>query len=169
VQLPHGSGKKVRVIVFTERPEEAIKAGASAAGLEDLMEKVTGGWFDFDVAVATTAAMKEVRKVARVLGPKGLMPNPKNGTVGDDVPAIIKQLQAGRVEFKMDKTANMGVVVGKRSFKAEAIAENAAAVLEAVGKAKPDAVGQNKLIKSMTLASTMSPGVKIDSSVYGKY
>jgi large subunit ribosomal protein L1 len=169
VQLPHGSGKKVRVAVFTSSPDEALKAGAVEAGLEDLMKKVTEGHIDFDVAVATPAAMKEIRTLARILGPKGLMPNPKNGTVTDDIATAVKQLQGGRVEFKMDKTANMGVVVGKRSFSAQNLAENAAAVIEAVGKAKPSALGSNKLIKSVTLASTMSPGVAINSSVYGKY
>ena len=129
--LPNGSGKKIRVIVFTDSPDVALKAGADEAGLADLMKKVSDGWLDFDVAIATTEAMKQVRTLARVLGPKGLMPNPKSGTVTDDIVAGIKAVKAGRVEFKMDKTANIGVGVGKRSFTAEQILENARAVLEA--------------------------------------
>ena len=107
VRLPNGSGKKVRVVVFTENPDAAIKAGADKAGLGDLIKEIEGGWMDFDVAVSTTSAMKEVRKVARVLGPRGLMPNPKSGTVTDDIESAIKEVKGGRVEFKMDKTANM--------------------------------------------------------------
>jgi large subunit ribosomal protein L1 len=114
--LPNGSGKKVRVIVFTDDAPKAIAAGADEAGLADLMKKIQDGWLDFDVAIATTEAMKQVRTLARVLGPKGLMPNPKAGTVTDDIPNGIKAVKAGRVEFKMDKTANIGVGVGKRSF-----------------------------------------------------
>lgn len=169
VQLPHGSGKKVRVLVFTDKPEEALKAGAAHAGLTDLIKKVNEGFMDFDVAVSTVAAMKEVRTVAKVLGPKGLMPNPKSGTVGDDIPAIVKQLQAGRVEFKMDKTGNIGVIVGKRSFTPIAIAENAKTVIETVGKAKPDTFKLPGFIKNVSLASSMSPGIAINKTLYGKY
>jgi len=106
--LPNGSGKKVRVLVFTDDPQKALAAGADFAGLQDMMQKVNEGWLDFDVAIATTEAMKQVRTLARVLGPKGLMPNPKAGTVTDDIVAGIKAVKAGRVEFKMDKTANIG-------------------------------------------------------------
>lgn len=169
VQLPHGSGKKVRIIVFTDKPEEALKAGATHAGMADLMKKVNEGFLDFDVAVATNMAMKEVRTLARVLGPKGLMPNPKNGTVSDDVPATIKQLQGGRVEFKMDKTGNIGVIIGKRSFKPAHLAENAKTVIEAVGKAKPESFKLPGFIKSVTMASTMSPGIRLAKTLYGKY
>ena len=133
--LPNGTGKKVRVIVFTDSPEVALKAGADEAGLAELMKKVSEGWLDFDVAIATTEAMKQVRTLARVLGPKGLMPNPKSGTVTDDIPAGIKAVKAGRVEFKMDKAANIGVGIGKRSFTPAQILENAQAVLEAISKA----------------------------------
>ena len=114
--LPNGTGKKVRVLVFTDNPKAALDAGADYAGLQDLMQKIQEGWLDFDVAIATTEAMKTVRTIARVLGPKGLMPNPKSGTVTDDIPAGIKAVKAGRVEFKMDKAANIGVGIGKRSF-----------------------------------------------------
>ena len=169
VQLPHGSGKKVRVLVFTDKPEEALKAGATMAGLADLMKKINEGFLDFDVAVATNAAMKEVRSLARVLGPKGLMPNPKSGTVGDDIPAIVKQLQGGRVEFKMDKTGNIGVIIGKRSFTETAIAENAKIVIETIGKAKPETFKLPGFIKNVSLASTMSPGITLEKTLYGKY
>lgn len=167
--LPNGSGKKIRVIVFTDSPDVALKAGADEAGLADLMKKVSDGWLDFDVAIATTEAMKQVRTLARVLGPKGLMPNPKSGTVTDDVAAGIKAVKAGRVEFKMDKTANIGVGVGKRSFTPEQILENARAVLEAVGKAKPASFKGGNFIKSLAISSSMSPGVTIASAEFSKY
>lgn len=165
--LPNGSGKKVRVLVFTDNPEAAIKAGADHAGLQDMMTKVTEGWLDFDVAIATTEAMKQVRTLARVLGPKGLMPNPKAGTVSDDVVSAIKAVKAGRVEFKMDKAANVGVGVGKRSFTPAQIVENAAAVLDAVAKAKPNSF-KGIYIKSVTLSSSMSPGVQLASTEFSK-
>jgi len=166
--LPNGSGKKVRVIVFTDAPEAALAAGADEAGLTELMKKVSDGWLDFDVAIATTEAMKQVRTLARVLGPKGLMPNPKSGTVTDDVVAGIKAVKAGRVEFKMDKTANIGVGIGKRSFTAAQILENAQAVLEAVGKAKPSSF-KGSYIKTLAISSSMSPGVRVASTEYSKY
>lgn len=166
--LPNGTGKKVRVLVFTDNPQVALAAGAEFAGLQDLMQKIQGGWLDFDVAIATTEAMKTVRTIARVLGPKGLMPNPKSGTVTDDIAAGIKAVKAGRVEFKMDKTANVAIVVGKRSFTPEALAQNAAAALEALGKAKPEAI-KGKFIKSLTLSSTMSPGLRIDPKEYSHF
>jgi large subunit ribosomal protein L1 len=166
--LPHGSGKKVRVLVFTDSPEAAIAAGADHAGLKEYMEKINAGWLDFDVAIATTAAMKEVRSIARVLGPKGLMPNPKSGTVTDNIAQAIKDVKAGRVEFKMDKAANIGVPLGKRSFTAAQILENAEAVLNAVGKAKP-ATFKGHYIMSATLSSSMSPGVSLASSEFKKF
>ena len=165
--LPNGSGKKVRVIVFTDAPEVALKAGADEAGLAELMKKVSEGWLDFDVAIATTEAMKQVRTLARVLGPKGLMPNPKSGTVTDDIAAGIKAVKAGRVEFKMDKAANIGVGIGKRSFTPAQIVENAQAVLEAISKAKP-ASFKGIYIKSVTISSSMSPGVSIASTEFTK-
>jgi large subunit ribosomal protein L1 len=165
--LPNGSGKKVRVLVFTDNPEAALKAGADHAGLQDMMAKVNEGWLDFDVAIATTEAMKQVRTLARVLGPKGLMPNPKSGTVTDDIVAGIKAVKAGRVEFKMDKAANVGVGVGKRSFAPAAIAENVAAVIDAVSKAKPSSF-KGIYIKSVTISSSMSPGVQLASTEFSK-
>jgi large subunit ribosomal protein L1 len=166
--LPNGSGKKVRVLVFTDNPQAALAAGADYAGLQDLMAKINEGWLDFDVAIATTEAMKTVRTIARVLGPKGLMPNPKSGTVTDDIAAGIKAVKAGRVEFKMDKACNIGVGVGKRSFTPDQIVENAAAVIEAVGKAKP-ASFKGQYIKTVTISSSMSPSVRLAATEFNKY
>ncbi len=167
--LPNGSGKTVRVLVFTDDPAKALAAGADHAGLQDMMAKINEGWLDFDVAIATTEAMKIVRTIARVLGPKGLMPNPKSGTVTDDIPAGIKAVKAGRVEFKMDKACNIGVGVGKRSFTSAQILENALAVIEAVGKAKPATFKGSNYIKTVAISSSMSPGVHVASSEFSKY
>lgn len=167
--LPNGSGKKVRVLVFTDKPEEALAAGADHAGLQDVMQKITEGWLDFDVAIATTEAMKQVRTLARVLGPKGLMPNPKSGTVTDDIAAGIKAVKAGRVEFKMDKSANIGVGIGKRSFTAAQIIENAQAVIEAIGKARPAAFKGSGYIKSIYLSASMSPGIRLAAADFSKF
>lgn len=160
VRLPNGSGKKVRVIVFTENAQVALDAGADKAGLADLIKEIEDGWMDFDVAVATTSAMKEVRKLARVLGPRGLMPNPKSGTVTDDVAAAVAEVKAGRVEYKMDKTSNLVVVVGKRSFAEDKLLENARAALASVIHARPEVI-KGKFINSITISSTMSPGLKV--------
>ena len=167
--LPNGSGKKVRVLVFTDNPAAALAAGADTAGLADIMTKINEGWLDFDVAISTVEAMKQVRTLARVLGPKGLMPNPKSGTVTDDIAAGIKAVKAGRVEFKMDKAAIIGVGVGKRSFTNAQILENALCVLDAVGKAKPATFKGGVFIKSVTISSSMSPGVHVASSEFSKY
>ena len=140
VKLPNGSGKKVRVAVFAggDHAEEARQAGADYVGLADLVEKVVKeGWCDFDVAIATVEAMKEVRKCARVLGPRGLMPNPKTGTVTDDTATAVKEAKGGKVDFRMDKTGNLCVVAGKRSFEEAALADNIRAVVAAVNAAKP--------------------------------
>ncbi|MCF3650708.1 50S ribosomal protein L1 [Synoicihabitans lomoniglobus] len=166
--LPHGSGKTVRVLVFTADPEAAIAAGAENAGLEDMMKKVQEGWLDFDVAIATPDAMKSVRTIARVLGPKGLMPNPKSGTVTDDIAGAIKAVKAGRVEYKVDKSANIGVGIGKRSFTSEQIVENAQAVIAAIGKARPNSV-KGTYIKNVSLSASMSPGVKVASTEYNQF
>ena len=167
--LPNGSGKKVRVLVFTDNPKVALDAGADFAGLQEMMQKVNEGWLDFDVAIATTEAMKQVRTLARILGPKGLMPNPKSGTVTDDIPAGIKAVKAGRVEFKMDKAANIGVGIGKRSFTPAQIIENAQAVLDAIGKAKPATFKGGNYIKTVAISASMSPGVRVASVEYSKY
>jgi len=163
VNLPHGSGKEVRVIVFTENADEAIKAGADHAGLEELIAKVKDGWTDFDVALATTESMKSVRSIARVLGPRGLMPTPKAGTVTDNVTEAISAVKAGRVEFKMDKTGSLAVVVGKRSFSNLHLEENATFALAAIVSSRPDGF-KGKFIKSVYISSTMSPSVKVNTS-----
>ncbi len=165
VSLPNGSGKKVTVVVFTNDEEEAREAGADYAGLKGLVEKVRGGWLEFDVAVATPAAMKEVRSLGRILGPRGLMPNPKAGTVTDDVAKAIREVKAGRIEYKMDKTANIGVPVGKRSFTADQIRENIETVMAELIKARPPAL-KGRYILNVSVSSTMSPGVRLDTSGY---
>lgn len=164
VALPHGTGKDVRVIVFATGPaaEAAQAAGAAAVGFEDLIAKVQGGWTDFDIAVATPEAMKEVRKLGKVLGPRGLMPNPKTGSVTDDTASAVNQFKAGRVEFKMDRHGNVMVPFGKLSFEVSALLENARAVLDAVKAAKPSAV-KGTYIKNCTVTSTMGPGLKLVS------
>lgn len=167
VALPNGSGRKVRVLAFTENAKAALDAGAEYAGVKEYIQKINEGWMDFDVAVATPDAMKEVRAIAKVLGPKGLMPNPKSGTVSDNLAQAIKEVKAGRVEFKMDKAANIGVGVGKRSFTQEQLVENINALLGALSKAKP-ASFKGKYIHNMVLSSTMSPGVRLAASEYSK-
>jgi len=161
VKLPAGSGKKVKVLVFAggEHADEAKAVGADFVGLDDLVEKITkDGWCDFDVAIATVEAMKSVRKCARVLGPRGLMPNPKTGTVTDDPATAVKEAKAGKVDFRMDKTGNCCVIAGKLSFEADKLVQNVNAVIAAVQAAKPAAV-KGQFIKSLTLCSTMGPGV----------
>src|ERR1700753_1927072 len=139
VPLPHGSGKTVRVLVFAKgnAADAAKAAGAENIGFEDMIKKCNEGWTEFDVAIATPEAMVEVRKLGKVLGPRGLMPNPKTGTVTDDTAKAVKEVKAGRVEFKIDKAGNVHVPVGKASFAANQIAENARVVIEAVAKARP--------------------------------
>jgi large subunit ribosomal protein L1 len=167
--LPNGSGKKVRVLVFAEgAPAQAAKdAGAEYVGFKDMVQKCQEGFQDFDVAVATPAAMAEVRKLGKVLGPRGLMPNPKTGTVTDDTAKAVKEVKAGRVEFKLDKNGNVAVPVGKFSFEAKALTENAAAVIDAVVKARP-ATAKGKFIENVVLAATMLPSITIDASPFLK-
>ena len=163
VKLPNGSGKSVKVAVFAggDAAEAAKAAGADYVGLADLIEKVTKeGWCDFDVAIATVEAMKEVRKCARILGPRGLMPNPKTGTVTDDTATAVKEAKGGKVDFRMDKTGNLSVVAGKRSFDADKLVQNVKAILAAVHAAKPASV-KGVFVKSMTVASTMGVGVPV--------
>ena len=163
VPLPHGSGKTVRVLVFAKGAgaDAARAAGAEFVGFEDMIAKCNGGWADFDVAVATPEAMVEVRKLGKVLGPRGLMPNPKTGTVTEDTAKAVKEVKAGRVEFKVDKAGNIHVPVGKASFQPTQIEENARSVIEAVAKAKPSGV-KGTYIHSCTISATMSPGVRVD-------
>ena len=161
VKLPAGSGKKVKVVVFAggDHAEQAKAAGADVVGLDDLIEKIMKeGWTDFDVAIATTEAMKSVRKCARVLGPRGLMPNPKTGTVTDDPATAVKDAKAGKVDFRMDKTGNCCVIAGKLSFDADKLAANVNAVIDAVQAARPVSV-KGVFIKTLTLSSTMGIGV----------
>ncbi len=162
VALPHGTGKDVRIVVFAtgDAATAAREAGAAEVGFEDLIKKIQDGWTDFDAAVATPEAMKEVRKVARVLGPRGLMPNPKTGTVTDDAAAAVNQLKAGRVEFRMDRNGNIMVPFGKRSFTGEALAENARAILDAIHGARPSSA-KGIYIKRATISSTMGPGLRV--------
>lgn len=165
VPLPHGSGKTVRVLVFSKpgaAAEAARAAGAEFVGFDDMIKKCNEGWADFDVAIATPEAMTEVRKLGKVLGPRGLMPNPKTGTVTDDTAKAVKEVKAGRVEFKIDKAANIHVAIGKASFSPQQINENARAVIEAVFKARPSSA-KGVFVRSITLSLTMSPGVPLDT------
>lgn len=165
--LPHGSGKNVRVLVFAQgdAAKAAQDANAEFVGYEDMIEKVKEGFVDFDVAVATPAAMGEVRKLGRVLGPRGLMPNPKTGTVTDDTAAAVKAVKAGRIDFKLDRSANISVPVGKVSFDVKQLVENTTAVLDAVQRARP-ASAKGIYIHAATLALSMSPGIRLESSIY---
>jgi len=165
VPLPHGSGKTVRVLVFAKpgaAAEAAKAAGAEFVGFDDMIRKCNEGWTDFDVAIATPEAMTEVRKLGKVLGPRGLMPNPKTGTVTEDTAKAVREVKAGRVEFKIDKAANVHVAVGKASFTPQQVVENARAVIEAVQKARP-ASAKGTFVRSITLSLTMSPGIRLDT------
>ncbi len=165
--LPNGSGKNVRVLVFAQgaAAEAAKEAGAEIVGFEELIKKVQEGFQDFDVAVATPAAMSEVRKLGKVLGPRGLMPNPKTGTVTDDTAKAVQEVKAGRVEFKLDRNGNVAAPVGKLSFDANAIVENSTALIDAVIRAKPSS-SKGKFVQSITLGATMSPGIPLDPAQF---
>jgi large subunit ribosomal protein L1 len=164
VVLPHGVGKAVRVAVFAkgEKEREARDAGADVVGAEDLVERVQGGWMEFDTTIATPDLMGQVGRLGKVLGPRGLMPNPKLGTVTFDVSRAVREAKAGKVEFRVDKAGNVHVPIGKRSFPAEQLAGNALALIEAVIRAKPAAAKGNYL-RSLTVSATMSPGVPVDA------
>jgi len=163
VVLPHGTGKTRSVLVFAkgEKTREAEQAGADFVGAEDMVEKIQGGWFGFDVAVATPDMMGMVGKLGRILGPKGLMPNPKTGTVTFDVARAVKEIKAGKVEYRVDKTSIVHVPLGKVSFAIENLVENFRTLLEALMKAKP-AAAKGQYLKSITVTSTMGPGIKIN-------
>jgi large subunit ribosomal protein L1 len=165
--LPHGSGKQVRVLVFAQgaAANAAKEAGAEYVGFEDLVKKCQEGFQDFDVAIATPGAMAEVRKLGKVLGPRGLMPNPKAGTVTDDTAKAVQEVKAGRVEFKLDKNGNVAVPVGKFSFEEKALVENGNAVIEAVLRARP-ATAKGHYLEGVTISATMSPGVHVDPAPY---
>jgi len=163
VVLPHGTGKQVRVLVFAKnaKAEEAQAAGAEFVGAEELVQKIQGGWFDFDVVVATPDMMGVVGRLGRVLGPKGLMPNPKAGTVTMDVTKAVNDIKAGKVEYRLDKTNIIHVPIGKASFTEEQLADNFQTLMDAINKAKPAAV-KGQYLKSVTIAPTMGPGVKVN-------
>ncbi len=163
VSLPHGTGRTVRVVAFVsdEKVKDAIGAGALEAGNTDLIEKIEKGWLDFDVAVATPDMMKDLAKIARVLGQAGLMPNPKSGTVTTDIVRTVDEIRKGQVEFRNDKLANLHNVVGKVSFGSEKLLENIRAYLKAVLEKKPEKMKGNYVL-SITLASTMGPGIKVE-------
>ncbi len=167
VALPHGTGKNVRVVVFAsgDAAKAAEAAGAEEVGMEDLIKKVQGGFTDFDAAIATPDAMLEVRKIARVLGPRGLMPNPKTGTVTDDTATAVNAVKAGRIDYKLDKNGNISAVVGKGSFTAEKLVENAQALIDSLSKSKP-ASAKGNFIQNITMAASMCPGIALESSIY---
>ena len=167
--LPHGQGRSIRVIVFCkdDGAKAAKEAGADVVGGDDLIEKVNGGWMDFDVAIAVPAMMKELAKLGKVLGPRGLMPSPKAGTVTDKPANAVKEVKSGRIEFKMDKFANMHTSIGKMSFSDDALYENGAKLIDSMLKARPKTL-KGIYVKSAHLSSTMGPGVKLDLSKFIK-
>ncbi|MDO4686850.1 MAG: 50S ribosomal protein L1 [Corynebacterium sp.] len=166
VSLPHGTGKNVRVVVFAagEKATEAEAAGADVVGSDDLIEKIQGGWTDFDAAIATPDQMAKVGRVARVLGPRGLMPNPKTGTVTTDVAKAVTEIKGGKISFRVDKAANLHAVLGKASFDAEKIAENYGALIEELLRLKPSSA-KGTYLKKSTMASTNGPGIPVDTTV----
>jgi large subunit ribosomal protein L1 len=166
VSLPHGTGQEVRVAVFAEgdKAREAEAAGADIVGSDELVEKIQGGSFDFDAAIATPDQMAKVGRVGKILGPRGLMPNPKLGTVTQDVGKMVAELKAGRVEYRADKYGIAHVVIGKRSFDEEALVENYGAVLDEILRSKPSSA-KGRYVKSISLSTTMGPGIKIDPSI----
>lgn len=168
VVLPHGTGKKVRILVFAkgEKEKEATQAGADYVGLDDLIEKINQGWLDFDTVVATPDLMGVVGRLGKVLGPRGLMPNPKTGTVTFDVARAIREIRQGKVEYRVEKAAIIHVTIGRVSFTAQQLAENAGVIIDSVIKAKP-ASAKGKYVKGITVSSTMGPGIPIDTGSIG--
>jgi large subunit ribosomal protein L1 len=167
--LPHGSGKEVRVLVFAqgEAANAAKNAGAEYVGYDDMLKKVQDGFQDFDVAVATPEAMAEVRKLGRFLGPRGLMPNPKTGTVTDDTATAVNAVKAGRIDFKLDRNGNISAPIGKVSFTPEQLLDNGQAVMDTVVRARP-ASAKGKYLESVTLSATVSPGLPLDAASFEK-
>jgi large subunit ribosomal protein L1 len=163
VVLPHGTGKSVRVLVFAkgEKEKEAREAGADHVGAEDLVEKITKGWLDFDKVVATPDIMGVVGRLGKILGPRGLMPNPKLGTVTFDVGKAVKEIKAGKVEYKAEKAGVVHVPIGKVSFDAQKLVENARAIIDSVSRAKPS-TSKGKYLRKLSVSSTMGPGLKVD-------
>jgi large subunit ribosomal protein L1 len=165
VVLPHGLGKNKKVLVIAggDKQKEAQDAGADTVGGEEMVEKIQGGWMDFEAVVATPDMMRAVGKLGKVLGPRGLMPNPKTGTVTQDIAKAVREIKAGKVEFRVDKTGIVHAPVGKVSFQTPALVENAKALVESIIKAKP-AAAKGKYVKSVTICSTMGPGIKVDTT-----
>jgi large subunit ribosomal protein L1 len=163
VNLPHGTGKTARVIVFAtgDKANEAMAAGADEVGAEDLIERIQGGWLDFDAAIATPDQMAKVGRIARILGPRGLMPNPKTGTVTPDVTKAVNEIKGGKINFRVDKQSNLHLVIGKASFEQEKLVENYAAALDEVLRAKPSAA-KGRYLKKVTFSTTMGPGIPVD-------
>jgi large subunit ribosomal protein L1 len=163
VNLPHGTGKTARVIVFAtgDKATEAEAAGADVVGSDDLIERIKGGWLEFDAAIATPDQMAKVGRIARILGPRGLMPNPKTGTVTPDVTKAITEIKGGKINFRVDKQANLHLVIGKASFDTEKLVENYGAALDEILRAKPSAA-KGRYIKKVTVATTMGPGIPVD-------
>lgn len=167
VALPHGTGKDVKVVVFAtgDAAKAAADAGANEVGLDDLIKKIQEGYTDFDAAIATPDAMTQVRKIARVLGPRGLMPNPKTGTVTDDTAAAVNAVKAGRIDYKLDKNGNIAAAIGKASFEPTKLVENARTFIDSIVKAKP-ASAKGNYIQNVSLASSMNPSVKLEAPEY---
>ena len=169
VALPHGTGQEVRVLVLCSPPKdkEALEAGADMAGLEEYIKKIEEGWSDIDAIIATPDVMKDVGKLGRYLGRKGLMPNPKAGTVTNDVAAAIKELKAGRIEFRVDKNGNVHATIGKASFAEDALVDNVHALVSMIVRLKPSSA-KGIYIKNLTISSTMGPGVQLDQSSFSR-
>jgi large subunit ribosomal protein L1 len=165
VSLPHGTGKTVRVVAFAEgdKAEAALEAGADEVGSDELVKRISEGWLDFDAAVATPDQMAKIGRIARILGPRGLMPNPKTGTVTPDVAKAVGEIKGGKIAFRVDKHANLHLIIGKASFSSEQLAENYAAAVEEVQRLKPSS-SKGVYIKKVTLSTTMGPGVPVDPS-----
>ncbi|AEI10248.1 50S ribosomal protein L1 [Corynebacterium resistens DSM 45100] len=170
VSLPNGTGKTVRVVVFAEGPNAtaAEEAGADFVGTAELIEKIQGGWTDFDAAIATPDQMAKVGRVARVLGPRGLMPNPKTGTVTPDVAKAVSEIKGGKISFRVDKASNLHAIIGKASFSEKQLAENYGALIDELLRIKP-ASSKGRYLKKITLSSTSGPGIPVDNSVLKNY
>ncbi len=166
VNLPHGTGKTARVIVFAvgDKAEAATAAGADVVGSDDLIEKIQGGWLEFDAAIATPDQMAKVGRIARVLGPRGLMPNPKTGTVTPDVAKAVTDIKGGKINFRVDKHSNLHLIIGKASFDAEKLAENYGAVLDEILRAKPSSA-KGRYLKKVVVTTTTGPGIQVDPAV----